>query len=150
MRIELCIFSGYFTFNSNIWHWKEIISVNVIWWKPTCKLLGEMFFLINTLMAKNTKRLEGMKVTSTTTNIFATTIFFLCTIIPCYAICTVSLMAFSGQTPTSWGPRPRYSPSTPSWRMTFLKQSQLFLYINSPTMGPDLWFCILVFTKSIG
>lgn len=76
--------------------------------------------------------------------------FFLCTIIPCYAICTVSLMAFSGQTPTSWGPRPRYSPSTPSWRMTFLKQSQLFLYINSPTMGPDLWFCILVFTKSIG
>lgn len=48
--------------------------MDVIW--PTCKLLGEMFFLINTLMAKNTKRLEGMKVTSTTTNIFATTIFF--------------------------------------------------------------------------
>lgn len=59
-------------------------------------------------------------------------------------------MAFSGATPKSCGTNPLYNPNIPSCRMTFLKQSKLFLYINSPINEPVRWFCIRVFTKSIG
>ena len=67
----------------------------------------------------------------------------------CIVVLTVSLMAFSGATPTSWGAKPLYSPPNPSNLITFLKQSQLFLYMISPTIVV-LWFCILVLTRSIG
>ena len=65
-------------------------------------------------------------------------------------ILTVNLIAFSGATPINCGTRPRYRPVTPSCLITFLKQSKLFLYINSPIYEPVLWFCIRVLTKSIG
>jgi hypothetical protein len=62
---------------------------------------------------------------------------------------TVSLMAFSGATPTSCGSTPEYRPRKPSLRMTFLKQSIELLYSRCPGFAL-LWFCMRVLTRSMG
>lgn len=58
-------------------------------------------------------------------------------------------MAFSGATPINCGMTPEYKPVIPSFLMTFFAQSNEFLYSIWPTLELR-WFCMRVFTRSMG
>ena len=65
---------------------------------------------------------------------------------------TPAVAARSARCPCAAGhaPPPRAQTTAPVTARTFLKQSNEFLYMSSPMKEPVRWFCILVFTRSIG